>query len=496
MSRAAPGAPDGGADGGTGGSGTTQREDAVGPSVVVVGDGAAGVLTVTALLERATAAGAPLRVEWVGDGARGRGVAYASTAPWHRLNVPAAAMSVGGGPDDPAGFPRWLAAHGVALPDGDDFVARHDYGSYLLDRLGTAHAAARAAGCAVLREHRGRATALAVDATGVRVTVGGGAGGNPGVDVRAGRAVLATGVPTHMPLPNLTAAAARHPRLVADPWGGRLEEVTGGSVLLVGTGLTMVDTALSLARRLPGVTLRAVSRSGLLPHRHLRDREEPEKPAVRPRPGLTLDEVVAAVEARVAAAPQRWRAVLDGLRPVTQELWRTLSPADRERFLREYEPAWLRHRSRVAPAVAEEVDALRRAGRLRVGSASVEEIDAAGERLRVRLARRGGRTEDVTPDWVVACTGVQFDLRRVADPLVVGLLRDGLGRSHPLGLGLDCAPDGALLTAAGPSDRLHTLGSLRRGDLYETIAVAEIAQQAAELAGTLVARAADRVPAG
>ena len=455
------------------------------PAVAVVGDGAAGVLTVTALLARAAELRSPLRVEWIGDGARGRGVAYASPADWHRLNVPAAGMSLG---DDD--FPHWLRARGVHLAAGDDFARRHDYGSYLLDRL----AAARVAAAGVLHEHVGRATALGVDPAGVRVTVDGAAGR---VEVRADRAVLAIGVPTFLPLPHLTAAAAAHPRLIADPWGGRLDEVTGGSVLLVGTGLTMVDATLSLARRLPGTALRAVSRSGLLPHRHLRDREEPGEPAIRPRPGLTLDEVVGAVEARVAAAPERWRTVVDGLRPVTQELWRSLSLADRERFLREHEPRWLRHRSRIAPAVAEEIDALRRAGRLRLGAASVREIDAAGERLRVRLADRAGRVEELHPDWVVACTGVQFDVRRVADPLVVGLLRDGLGRSHPVGLGLDCAADGALLTAAGPSDRLYTLGSLRRGEAYETIAVAEIAEHATRLADTLVTRAApDEMPVG
>lgn len=462
------------------------------PSVAVIGDGAAGVLTVTALLGRAAATRTPLRVEWIGDGARGRGVAYASAAPWHRLNVPAAGMSVGDDPDGADGFPRWLAAHGVTLTDGDDFATRHHYGSYLLERLAAARAAA-AGGGAVLHEHRGRATAAAVDADGVRVSVG---GGDVRVEVRADRAVLALGVPTHTPLPNLTAAAAGHPRLVADPWSGRLDAVTGGAVLLVGTGLTMVDAALSLARRLPDLRLRAVSRSGLLPHRHLRDREEPGEPAIRPRAGLTLDEVVAAVEARVAAAPERWRTVVDGLRPVTQDLWRSLSLADRERFLRAHEPRWLRHRSRIAPVVAEEIDALRRAGRLRLGAASVGEIDADGDRLRVRLVDRAGRPEHVGADWVVACTGVQYDVRRAGDPLVAGLLRDGLARSHPLDLGLDCTPDGALLSDAGPPDRLHTLGSLRRGEAYESIAIHEIAEQAGELAATLVARAAGEVPAG
>lgn len=445
-------------------------------AVAVVGDGAAGVLVVTALLRRAARTGAALRVEWAGDGARGRGVAYATSAPWHRLNVPAAAMSVG----DPDDFPRWLAARGPA-PDaapGDDFARRGDYGSYLLDRLDAARTAARTA---QLRDHRGRVTDLSVDAAGVALVAG-------GVPVRADRVVLATGVPTARPVPGLTPAAAVHPRLVADPWSGRLDEVTGtGTVLFVGTGLTMIDAALSLARRAPDLRLHAVSRSGLLPRRHRRDRRDPAPPAVAPRPGLTLDELVAGVEAQVAAAPQRWREVVDGLRPVTQDLWHALSLADRERFLREQEARWMRHRHRVAPVVAEEVDALRASGRLHVEAAAVEEVDTAGERLRVRLAGRpGGEVRHVEADWVVSCVGLQYDVRRSDDPLTVSLLHAGLARSHPLGLGWDCGPDGALRTAAGPSRHLFTLGTLRRGDLYETVGIAEIADQAERLGEVLV----------
>jgi uncharacterized NAD(P)/FAD-binding protein YdhS len=203
---------------------------------------------------------------------------------------------------------------------------------------------------------------------------------------------------------------------------------------------------------------------------------------VTPRPGLTLDELVSAVEAQVAAAPQRWREVVDGLRPVTQDLWHVLSHADRERFLREQEARWMRHRHRVAPSVAEEVDALRDSGRLQIEAAAVEEVDAAGERLRVRLALRpGGEVRQVEADWVVSCVGLQYDVRLSDDPLTVSLLRAGLARSHALGLGWDCEPDGALRTAAGPSRHLFTLGLLRRGDLYETVGIAEVADQAERL---------------
>jgi uncharacterized NAD(P)/FAD-binding protein YdhS len=65
-----------------------------GPAVVVVGNGAAGTMVVVGLLRAAGAAGTPLEIIWVGDGPPAHGVAYATTRPWHRLNVPADTVSL------------------------------------------------------------------------------------------------------------------------------------------------------------------------------------------------------------------------------------------------------------------------------------------------------------------------------------------------------------------------------------------------------------------
>ena len=119
----------------------------------------------------------------------------------------------------------------------------------------------------------------------------------------------------------------------------------------------------------------------------------------------------------------------------------------------------MRHRHRVAPAVAEEVDALRRSGRLHVGAAVVEKIDVDGEGLGVRLVNRAGVPEDLTPDWVVACNGVQYDVRRMTDPVLRSLLDQGLARAIARG-------DRMLLLITGKpprpdSERPHARGAIR-----------------------------------
>ena len=85
-------------------------------------------------------------------------------------------------------------------------------------------------------------------------------------------------------------------------------------------------------------------------------------------------------------------------------------------------------------------------------------------------------------DLVVNCTGPVGHSSQ-PDALVSALLEAGRARPGPLGLGLGTNPDGALLDARGrASERLWTLGPVRRGDSWESTAVPDIRLQAAALA--------------
>jgi glyoxylase-like metal-dependent hydrolase (beta-lactamase superfamily II) len=88
---------------------------------------------------------------------------------------------------------------------------------------------------------------------------------------------------------------------------------------------------------------------------------------------------------------------------------------------------------------------------------------------------------------VINCTGVQIDYRQSSLPLIANLREQGLIRPNDLGLGLDTTADGVILDAQGNcSSLLYTLGTPRKGDLWETIAVPELREQAQALAATLL----------
>jgi uncharacterized NAD(P)/FAD-binding protein YdhS len=107
---------------------------------------------------------------------------------------------------------------------------------------------------------------------------------------------------------------------------------------------------------------------------------------------------------------------------------------------------------------------------------------------RIACEAEGHRT--FVADAVVNAAGPAWDCRRGEHALLRDLISRGLAAPGPLGLGLRTADDGALIDAAGrASDVLFTLGALRRGELWESVAVPELAAQACALAERVCAPA-------
>ena len=127
-------------------------------------------------------------------------------------------------------------------------------------------------------------------------------------------------------------------------------------MLVVGTGLTMVDVVVSLIRGETRADRRvlAVSRSGELPATHADELQLAAIPDVHGW-GSTLDELrsdVAEYVERVAGAGGDWRPAMDGLRFRVSELWQRLSEADRAEFLNTDAARWNRHRHRMPSSSA------------------------------------------------------------------------------------------------------------------------------------------------
>ncbi|MHA3793560.1 FAD/NAD(P)-binding protein [Rhizorhabdus wittichii] len=408
-------------------------------------------------------------------GSFARGVAYSTPDEAHLLNVRAANMSAL--PDDPDHFVRWLAAAGKGRPQS--FASRRDYGRYLGELL---QATMRAApGRLALR--RDDAIELAVRDDGVTVGFAG------GERLAADAAVLALGnLPPHDP-PGFAVAALPADLYVADPWAGpEAGALASGldaedSVLVVGTGLTMVDVVLSLEAQGFRGRIVAISRRGLAPRVH-GDGAMPSS-SLAEKPAMHGSALVRFVRERARAVG--WRAAVDELRPYTQAMWLSAPLAEQTRFLRHLRPWWDVHRHRLAPEVAARLDALRAAGRLRAVAGKIDAVEARDGRLAVAWRpRHGGAAERLVVRRAINCTGPQGDLLRTREPLLRGLLAAGQVRPDPHRFGIDVTAQAETIDAEGRAHpRLLALGPITRGAFWEIVAVPDIRVQSWSVARRL-----------
>lgn len=415
--------------------------------VVIVGGGFSGAMLAARLAETGQAA---IVIERSGDFARG--VAYGTPQAEHLLNVRSARMgAVDGRPDD---FVRWLAARHPDQADPEGFAPRCLYGAYLSDRLTAVEASQPG------RVRRETGEAVAVEGTAVRLSDG---------RVLAGRAVvLATGNPA----PATAAGDTADARVLSDPWRpGALEAIgAGDEVLIVGTGLTMVDVLLTLTGRGWRGRATAISLAGLLPlpHGDHHDTPAPLDPALVQGP-LSRRLLAARRLARAAG----WRPVMEALRPVTADLWRQADATTRVRFLRRVRPFWDVHRHRIAPSVHDAIATLIDKGRLTIRAGRVAAIRREGDRVLADWTSGAGISGVLAGDRLIDCSGPGYAPGR--EPLTAGLIAAGRARMDALGLGFELDDQGRVIDRNGDADpSLFVLGPPARGAFWETTAVPDI----------------------
>ena len=435
--------------------------------VVIIGAGFSGTLQAINLLHH----DGPRATLIERSPAPGDGIAYGTAHPAHLLNVRAANMSAF--PDDPGHFVRWLDQQGVAhAPTA--FVQRLTYGRYLRDLLSTAQAQAGGR----LRIVAGEAIDIE-EGDGVAVRL------RDGTTISADAAVLAVGnLPPHAPAA-LDPTTLSSPRWKGDPWAGDIGDGLRGddTVLLIGTGLTMVDVAVMLEARGLGGRIVALSRRGLLPHRHAVP-PQPWRPiAERPRGGAAT--LLRATRHRAMAIG--WREAVDELRPFTQAIWANAAADQRARFLRHLRPWWDIHRHRLAPPVADRIAAMRANGRLIVAAGKIEGALERDEGVEIAWRARGeDAPRRLLAQRIVNCTGPQGDLARTTETLLARLVARGAIRADPDRLGIDVDARTNVIGSDGQARaRLFALGPMTRGAFWEIVAVPDVRRQTWDLARRL-----------
>lgn len=444
-------------------------------TIAIIGGGASGVILAAHLMKLS---GGQARVSVIERGPRiGRGMAYSTELPEHRLNVAANRMSAF--PEDPSHFHAWYRSRHPEAPDEPGrFLQRRDYGLYLADVFAVAGDSASGSGGLVRVEAE-------------CVSIGQVAGGldlrlSNGTSLAAQIAVLATG---HDPEPHpdrgFASAGAVVPPIDIDR-----------RVVILGSGLSMIDAWLTLQARGHRGAIVAVSRRGLLPLPH-REHRNPVRLDRADIPfGTELSYFVrwfsALIDEREAAGGD-WRDVIDGIRPFNQQIWRDWPISAKRRFLAHAKAWWDVHRHRIAPDVHARAQEAIAGGKLRLIAGKVSETVDRGDGTVDIVVRRRHSTDRIKLEdvHVLDCTGIVRDPATGSNPLISSLIAAGVARPDPLRIGLDVTPDCSIVNVRGePSDRLFAVGPLTRGTFFEIDAVPEIREQCRRLAIRLAGQVA------
>lgn len=476
--------------------------------IAIVGGGFSGTLATIRLVKLLTETKNAAKIFLIEKTRRlAKGVAYDTQCELHLLNVAAQDMSAL--PEDRDHFINWLSQRYSAVAPSA-FVSRKIYGEYIaeffqktLTTLGSGAVAASGSG-SVAASGSGAVYGLA---SGVEVEIVDDEAVELSADekqlklasdrtIEIDRLVLATGhfQPTEVVS---DAAVSGSGSYFNNPWAPEAIEglSTHDNILLVGTGLTMVDLVVQLQAAGHQGIITAISRHGLLPNKHrVFNRIEGTTvstalPTIFPSKVRELFSTIRTACEKASNTPDSdWRLVVNELRPHTQTIWKGMNISDRKRFLRHARPLWEVLRHRMAPEVAAVIESMREDYRLRIVAGRLLTAVVSGNCVEVTMRlRRSRRVQTATYRRIINCTGPNTDLRTTTDRFIKGLIENGAVVPDELGLGLQVGEHGYAMRSNGTrSESIITIGVLRKGQLWESLAVPELRVQAAQLADQIV----------
>jgi uncharacterized NAD(P)/FAD-binding protein YdhS len=469
----------------------------VAPLIAIVGGGFTGAAVAFHLARRMAAqpsAPAPQIIVIEPRAMLGAGLAYSTTEPAHRINVPASKMSLVS--EDPGHFARWLESAGVVEGDpaaltrkGDAFPQRGAFGRYVAETLAPLVAEGR------VRHERQRALAVQRREDG-----------RFGVLLEKGETLVAdlVALATTHPLPATPAplvGLVGLPGYIADPYSSDAiaSIATDARVLVVGNGLTAADIVATLDRAGHRGAITALSRHGLRSRGHAPVPAEPFGDFAT-APATTALALLRDIRRGILSAAEAgigWHAVLDTVRNQGGAIWTALPETERRRLLRHLRSFWDVHRFRIAPQVEAVLDRRAAAGTFVAIAASLQAARAEEGRLAVTFRRRhAGDSETKVFDAVVNTTGPAHCSTVARPGPIQSLHAAGLVRLDRVGLGLDTAPDGQAIGADGQAvPGLFIAGPLARGTFGELMGLLEVTRYAEFIAGQLARQLEAAAPA-
>jgi len=457
-------------------------------NIAIIGAGFCGLLTAIHLLQ---ADGPLVHIHIINKGSDfGRGVAYGPHTSRLLLNVPNKGMSAF--PDTPGHFLDWLIdKHPAENTDREklasQFSPRKLYGEYLDEQWQNAIKNAR--GDKKLTICHYKAVNVAEKGKHLQISLDG------HDNIIADIVVLATGNEHPNFVSGLSPSLKNSNLYFADPWKKDCIEnlKDDGDILIIGNGLTTVDTVIGLADNGFKGIINTISPHGY----RLKPWEETKTPYTVPASIAGHDTQLLQLfqtfnkHRKIAdSLNQSIYPLVDSLRPKIQSLWLSFNRREKQQFIENLSSFWDRVRHRLPTQMHDIVEDMRTANKLVTHNGYIISAVESVGKIDVTL-NTGGWQKYLQVQRIINCSGPQTNITCSNNELLKNMAQTGMITPGPFDLGINTHPeDCSVIKASGERlANLFVIGSNLKGMLWESTAVPELRVQAQKLAAHIILQA-------
>jgi uncharacterized NAD(P)/FAD-binding protein YdhS len=263
-------------------------------------------------------------------------------------------------------------------------------------------------------------------------------------------------------------------------------------ILIIGNGLTMVDTILGLQDNKFKGEIYSISPNGfnILPHRHTGLIYHAHLEEIHNK--MSLKELIRVIHKHVKIVRQfgiSAEPIIDALRPRTQGIWRNLTAAEKQFFMSRLRHLFGVARHRIPLHIYDKIQKLRIDGLLHIQSGKIIDITETGGCIDVTyFDKKQRKTQVLKVSRVINCTGPETDFSKLENNFLGQCIQDGIFYQDELKLGIQTNVETFKVKSKDGVEHsnLFTLGSNLKGELWESTAVNELRQQANAIADIIL----------
>ena len=418
----------------------------------------------------------------------GRGISYSPQSEKVLLNVVAAKMSAF--PDKPNHFVQWLSKQPQFLNDdlellANSYISRSLFGDYLQELW---NETVRLATTKKIQIERFNSEVIDLTLLADSVIIH-----TEKNTYKAEKIILATGNQLPGNPKTITRNFIQSDRYFQNPWNYSLNQVDPKKpIFILGNGLTMVDTVMQLREQQLTNQIISLSPHGfhILPHRNF-SYTLPDWISELP-PSPTLLQLVTAINKQFKALHKHGisgEPLIDSLRPHTQRFWRGFSYSEKVRFMRNFRHLWGLARHRLPFVTYDIIQKERINGSLSIISGNIISAQPAENGIEIIYFDKSIKSnQTILAEVLINCTGPESDISKTNASLLQNCFSKGYIQQDELKLGISTNIDTfqTIHSTGNENKQLFALGSLLRGELWESTAVNEIRLQAKNLAAAIL----------